>query len=183
MNGTLTVGSIGLTLLSWSCCDSLISLVSVRGKRQRGVQLAEQGNVVFIADVTESAALENLIVGIGVQHRPSRRLRATRTVASIAVVAGLLAAVVVGVSLRHPAPQAVLPAAFPSSTGLLGYWSADGQTLAGTGPALDGTVGYVDGPSGKAFDLTAGTLSSTALAPVSDAVSVMMWSSRPMWVR
>jgi len=91
------------------------------------------------------------------------------------VVAGLFASIMVGVSLRHPAPQAVLPAAFPSSTGLLGYWTADAQTLAGTGPALDGTPSYVDGPSGKAFNLTAGTLSSTGLAPVSDAVSVMMW--------
>jgi hypothetical protein len=58
----------------------------------------------------------------------------------------------------------------------LGYWTADGQTLAATtGPNLAGTVSYVDGPSGKAFNLSAGTLSTTQLATVSNAVSVMMW--------
>jgi YVTN family beta-propeller protein len=134
------------------------------------------GVVVFIADVTESDALENLIVEVGAKRGPGRRLRPARTVASIAVVAGLFAALVVGVSLRHPVPHAELPAAFPSSTNLLGYWSADGQTLTATaGADLAGTPSYADGPSGKAFSLTAGTLPSTGLAPVSDAVSVMMW--------
>ena len=106
----------------------------------------------------------------------SRHRQGGRRITAWIAIAATCAMALLVLSLRQPVSPPLFPEAFPTSTGLVGYWTGDNSSLAATtGPDLTGSTTYVNGVIGKAFNLSANQLVTTQLPAVSDAVSVMMW--------
>lgn len=58
----------------------------------------------------------------------------------------------------------------------MGWWQGSGSTVGVSGPTLSGAVGYGPGFVGDGFVFDgSGSLSSTALPTVTDAITVMAW--------
>ncbi|CAB4565123.1 unannotated protein [freshwater metagenome] len=63
-----------------------------------------------------------------------------------------------------------------SASGRVGWWQGSGSTVGVSGPTLSGAVGYGPGFVGDGFVFDgSGSLSSTALPTVTDAITVMAW--------